>query len=119
MLTACHFNDDKYEVWLSRVEHKIDRIIALITAEGKTLMALQDDVAKLEADQAALTAAVSGVVAALKAQTAEITDLKNQLASAGVDPALLTRLEAVSTAVEAQTTALQGATPAPPAPPAP
>lgn len=74
-------------------------------------MALEDDVAKLEADQAALASAVTAAANAIKAETQAIADLKAQLAAAGVDPALLARLEAATTGIEQQTSALTAATP--------
>ena len=105
----CDFSDPKYDAWLSRIEHKIDRLLQAETTERTSLMSLQDDVTKLSDDLTTLTTAVNGAIAALQAAAAQITDLKGQVA----DPAVVAQLEQITSGIEAQTAALSGATPAP------
>lgn len=72
-------------------------------------MALVDNVTALEINLAALKVAVAAASNQLGQLHNQIVDLQNQLASANVDPSLLTRIDAVSTDLKAQSDALTAA----------
>lgn len=62
----------------------------------KKLMALSDTVAELETNFAAINDKVSAAVAEMQKLAGDVAALQAQLASAGVDPALLARAQTVA-----------------------
>lgn len=72
-------------------------------------MALSDTVAALEANFAAVTSAVSAASAEITKLAGEITTLQGELSNAGVDPALVARIQTVADGLATQASALQAA----------
>jgi uncharacterized protein YoxC len=108
----CDFDDDKYDSWLSRIEHKIDAIVKTlgvivpaIQKEGKQLMSLADDIAKLTADVAAETSTVDSVVALLSGLSDTIKQLQGQI----TDPTSISALEDLINQIEANQNKLANA----------
>ena len=73
-------------------------------------MALSDTVAALETNYAALTTAVNVTAAEISKLAGEVSALQTQLANGGVDPALVSRAQAVADGLATQAAALTAAT---------
>jgi hypothetical protein len=110
--SSCQFNDAKYDRWLSRIELKIDglvaqlaRVAAGVTSEGATLMTVQDDVNNLVSAVSAETTIVSSVQTLLDELTTLINNLKGQV----TDPATVAALEQAVTQLQANNAAIAAA----------
>ena len=72
-------------------------------------MALSDTVATLETNYTTLTTAVSASSAEITKLAGEVTTLQGEIANAGVDPALVARIQTVADGLSTQAAALQAA----------
>lgn len=101
----CDFDDQKYDIRLSRIEHKLDRLLSLFTLERSAIMALQDSITAMQAAVTAQSDVVDSAKTLLEHLVAMINDLKSQV----TDPAALAALDAMTTAIQANSSKLADA----------
>jgi hypothetical protein len=107
MFGRCCFSDLKYDKWLSRIERKIDRILATMESE----MAAIDDAI------AALTTQVQANTDAEDSAAKLISELAGMIGANANDPAAVTALAAkLKASADALAAAVVAGTPAAPAP---
>jgi hypothetical protein len=103
---------DIYDLLLV-VDAKVNLSLRRQSREERELMSFSDDLkARLDtltANVTTMTSAVDGAEALVNGLVATITDLKSQLANAGVDPTLLISLDQASGAISAKAAELAAA----------
>jgi prophage DNA circulation protein len=110
MVRICQFSDRKYDIWLSRIEHKVDRLLAGLQTVETEMTAIDDAVAALTTQVQANTDAESSAITLIQG-------LATQIASLASDPAAITALAAkLKTSADSLAAAVMANTPAPPAP---
>lgn len=105
---------------LAHIETMLGQVLKLQAQEASKMSQMDDAIAKLQADVAALTAVDQSAITLINGFAAQLAAAVAAAQAAGATPAQLQALSDLSAAIEAQDTALQAAVTAntPAAPPA-
>jgi len=106
----------KIDLLTAKVADLRSEVESLTKSMEIKMAALDDAIAKLQADVTAEGVAIGSVVTFLQSLQAQVTTLTQELSAAGVSDAQLSGLSALAATIEQQTAQLQGLVPASPAP---